>query len=200
MKKLLVAVIVLLVIIIMVLTRPDKAAHKEAMMEAVKEFVADEADSMGMGDNVLTDLGKGIVNKTIEKALNMKLKMHDYLIFNTTYVKLMGEEQMLSVGLFGHVFTFDSEMLHEKLEQAADEKEMIKQNERELKELEKEKKKREKELRKERRRQEKDSIKAEKKRKKEEERLQREAEKEQRRLEREAEKERQRQEREASQE
>jgi len=199
MKKLLVAVIVLLVIIIMVLTRPDKDAHKEAMMEAVKEFVADEADSLGMGDNVLTDLGKGIVNKTIEKALNMKLKMHDYLIFNTTYVKLMGEEQMLSVGLFGHVFTFDSEMLHEKLEQAANEKELIKQNERELKELEKEKKKREKELRKERRRQEKDSVKAEKKRKKEEERLQREAEKERRRLEREAEKERRRLEREAQQ-
>jgi len=199
MKKLLVAVIVLLVIVIMVLTRPDKSDHKEAMMEAVKEFVADEADSLGMGDNVLTDIGKGIVNKTIEQVLNLKLEMHDYLIFNTTYVKLKGEEQMLSLGLFGHVITFDSEMLHEKLEQAAHEKEQIKQNERELKQLEKEKKKREKELRKERRRQEKDSIKAEKKRQKEERRLQREAEKEQRRLEREAEKERRRQEREAQQ-
>lgn len=158
MKKLLVLVIVLLVAVIMVLTRPQKAAHKEAMMEAIKELVSDEADSLGLGDNVLTKLGKGIVNKTIEKVLNSKLEMHDYLVYNTTYVMLQGEEQLLSVGLFGHVFTFDKQMLREKLEESAQEKAAVKQNERELKDLQKEKKKREKELAKERRKQEKDSI------------------------------------------
>ena len=197
MKKLIVIAIILLVAILMVMTRPDNAAHKEAMMEAVKEFVSDEADSLGLGDNILTDLGKGIVNKTIEKVLNSKLEMHDYLVLNTTYVKLQGEEQLLSLGIFGHVFTFDSKMLHEKLEEAANEKAIIKQNERELKELEKQKKKREKELAKERRRHEKDSIREAKRQAKEQERLEREAEKEQRRLEKEAEKERRRLEREA---
>ena len=185
MKKLIIFAIVLLVAILMVLTRPSKAAHKEAMMEAVKEFVSDEADSLGLGDNILTDLGKGIVNKTIEKALNMKLEMHDYLIFNTTYVKLKGEEQMLSLGLFGHVFTFDAEMLHQKLEEAANEKKAVKQAEKELKELEKERKKREKELAKERKRLEKDSIKAAREAEKERKRLEKEAEKERKRLEKE---------------
>ena len=154
-------------------------------MEAVKEFVSDEADSLGLGDNILTDMGKGIVNKTIEKALNMKLEMHDYLIFNTTYVKLKGEEQMLSLGLFGHVFTFDAEMLHQKLEEAANEKKAVKQAEKELKELEKERKKREKELAKERKRLEKDSIKAAREAEKERKRLEKEAEKERKRLEKE---------------
>ncbi len=186
MKKLLIIIILLLLVIIMVVTRPSKAAHKEAMMEAVKEFVNDEADSLGLGDNVLTDLGKGIVNKTIEKGLNMKLEMHDYLIFNTTYVKLKGEEQMLSVGLLGHVFTFDSQMLREKLEEAANEKALIKQNERELRELEKEKKKREKELAKERRRAEKDSIRAAKREAKERRRAEKDSIREAKRLEREA--------------
>ena len=185
MKKLIIIAIVLLVAILMVLTRPSKAAHKEAMMEAVKEFVSDEADSLGLGDNILTDLGKGIVNKTIEKALNMKLEMHDYLIFNTTYVKLKGGEQMLSLGLFGHVFTFDAEMLHQKLEEAANEKKAVKQAEKELKELEKERKKREKELAKERKRLEKDSIKAAREAEKERKRLEKEAEKERKRLEKE---------------
>jgi len=185
MKKLIIIAIVLLVAILMVLTRPSKAAHKEAMMEAVKEFVSDEADSLGLGDNILTDLGKGIVNKTIEKALNMKLEMHDYLIFNTTYVKLKGEEQMLSLGLFGHVFTFDAEMLRQKLEEAANEKKAVKQAEKELKELEKERKKREKELAKERKRLEKDSIKAAREAEKERKRLEKEAEKERKRLEKE---------------
>ena len=185
MKKLLVVVIILLVAVIMVITRPQKRAHKEAMMEAVKEYVNDQADSLGLGDNVLTDLGKGIVNKTIEKVLNAKLEMHDYLLFNTTYIMLQGEEQLLSVGLFGHVFTFDKEMLREKLEESANEKALVKQNERELKELEKEKKKREKELEKEKRRQEKDSIKEAKRQQKEQRRLEKEAEKEIKRQEKE---------------
>ena len=178
MKKLLIIVIVLLLAVIMVLTRPQKAAHKEAMMEAVKEFVDDEADSLGLGDNMLTHLGKGIVNKTVEKVLNSKLGMHDYLIYNTTYVKLNGDEQLLSVGLLGHVFTFDKQMLRDKLEEAANEKAAAKQNERELKELQKEKKKREKELARERRKAEKDSIRQAKRQAKEQRRLEKEAEKE----------------------
>ena len=186
MKKLLILVAVLLVAVLMVLTRPDKAAHKEAMMKAVKEFVDDEAAERGFGDNVLTDLGKNIVNKTIETALNSRLKMNDYYLFNTTYVRLKGEDQLLSVGLFGKVITFDKEMLREKLEEATKvkeeaetEREAAKQSERELRQLEKEQKKREKELEKERKRVERDSL------------------KEARRLEKEAEKERKRQEKEA---
>lgn len=215
MKKLLVCVIVLLVAVLLVLTRPGKAAHKEAMMKAVKEFVDEEAGNRGLGDNVLTDLGKGIVKKTVEAALNSKLKMHDYFIFNTTYVKLKGDEQLLSVGLLGMVFTFDKKMLREKLEEATrvkeeadSEREAAKQSEKELKELEKEKRKREKELEKERKRQERDSLKEvarlEKEARKEaerlekeQERLEKEARKEAERLEKEARKEAERQEKEA---
>lgn len=174
MKKLIAVAIVLLVAVLMALTKPEKAAHKEAMMKAVKEFVEEESDNRGLGDNVLTNLGKGIVNKTIETALNAKLKMKDYIIFNTTYVRLKGEDQLLSVGLFGQVITFDKKMLREKLEEAmtakeeaASEKEAAKASAKELKQLEKEKKKREKELEKERKRQEKEAKKEQKRQEKE---------------------------------
>ncbi|MBR3003848.1 MAG: hypothetical protein IKH67_02115, partial [Lachnospiraceae bacterium] len=36
---------------------PDKAAHKAAMMEAVKAYVDEEAENRGFGDNALTKLG-----------------------------------------------------------------------------------------------------------------------------------------------
>jgi len=174
MKKYLIIVALLLIAVLMVLTRPTKAAHKEAMMTAIKEFVQEEADNRGFGDNVLTDLGKGIVNKTIETALNSKLEMNDYYLFNTTYVRMKGEDQLLSVGLFGHVFTFDKKMLREKLEEslntkreAESEREAAKKSEKELKQLEKEKKKREKQLEKERKRQEKEAEKERKRQEKE---------------------------------
>jgi hypothetical protein len=119
MKKFLVIIIILLVAVLAVMTRPDKQAHKEAMMKAVKEYVDEEASNQGFGDNIFTDLGKGVVNKVIEAALGTKLKVDDYYLFNTTHVNLNGESKTLSVGLFGHVFTFDKKMLRDALNEAA---------------------------------------------------------------------------------
>lgn len=173
MKKLLIVVIILLLAVLMTMTVPTKQTHKDAMMEAVKEFVDEEADNR-FGDNVLTDIGKSVAVKTVELALNTKLKEHNYLVLNTTYVKLNGEEHMLSLGMFGHVFTFDKEMLHEKLEEAlkakeeaASEKEAAKMSARELKKLEREQRKRERELAKEQKRKEKEARKEAKRKEKE---------------------------------
>ena len=118
MKKFLIIVIVIVAVVAMAKTVPDKKAHKKAMMEAVKEYVDEEATNR-MGDNVLTDLGKGIVNKTVEVALNSKLEVDNYLICNTTHVKMGDETKVLSFGILGHVFTFDKQMLREALESSA---------------------------------------------------------------------------------
>lgn len=183
MKKLLSVVIVLLVAVLMAMTVPDKQAHKEAMMKAVDEYVTEEAQDM-LGDNVLSKLGKSVAVKTIELALNSKLEVHNYVLLNTTSVHLKGKDQLLSVGMFGHVFTFDKEMLREKLEEAvkakdeaASEKEAAKENERELKRLAKEQKKREKQLAKEQRKREKEAAKEAKRLEKEARRKAKEAEK-----------------------
>ena len=192
MKKFLIVVIVLLVAVLMKMTVPDKQAHKEAMMEAVNEFVEDKTVGK-YGDNMLTKLGKNVVVKTIEVALNSKLRVHDYLLLNTTYVRLNGEEQMLSLGMFGHVFTFDKEMLQEKLEEslkakeeAASEKEAAKMSARELKKLQKEQRKREKELAKEQKRKEREARREAKRKEREARKAQKEREREARRKAKEA--------------
>jgi len=192
MKKLLIVVILLLVAVLMSLTVPDKQAHKEAMMKAVEEYVSEEAESR-FGDNVLTNIGKNVAVKTIELALNSKLELHNYLLWNTTSVHLKGEDQLLSVGMFGHVFTFDKDMLREKLEEslnakeeAASEKEAAKENARELKRLEREQKKREKELAREQKRQEKEAAREQKRQEKEARKAQKEKEREARKKAKEA--------------
>ena len=174
MKKLLALVAVLLLAVIMILTVPDKAAHKEAMMNAVAEYVDEEVDNRGIGDNILGRISKGVITKTVETALNMKLKMNNYYLWNTTYVRLKGKDQLLSVGLFGHVFTFDKKMLREKLQEAMSESEeeisekaQAKQSAKELRRLKREQRRRERQLRREERKREREAKKAERKRKKE---------------------------------
>lgn len=192
MKKLLVIIILLLVAVLMSQTVPDKRQHKEAMMEAINEYVEEEAVDK-LGDNLLAKLSKSVVVKTVETALNSKLKMDNYYLFNTTHVRIDGEDQLLSLGMLGHVFTFDKEMLREKLEEAmkakeeaASEKEAAKQSAKELKRLQKEQRKREKQLAKEAKRRAKAAEKEAKRKAKEEKRRAKEAEKEARRLAKEA--------------
>ncbi len=180
MKKILIGAVVLLIAVLMAKTVPDKKAHKEAMMEAVKAYVDDQATKQGMGDNILTDLGKGIVNKTIEVALNSKLEVDNYLLFNMTHVQLGEDRQTLSLGLFGHVFTFDKEMLSDALESAALEKASLKQERKAAKMAEKEKRKLEKKLRKEQRKREKQARKEAKRREKEARKAAKKREKERR--------------------
>ena len=111
-------IVILLIAVLMTQTVPSKKAHKEAMMKAIKEYVDEKADEQGFGDNVLTDIGKAVVNKGIEVALNAKLKVHNYYLWNTTTVRLDGKDQLLSVGVLGQVLTFDKDMLKERIEKA----------------------------------------------------------------------------------
>ncbi|MBO4451745.1 MAG: DUF4359 domain-containing protein [Bacteroidaceae bacterium] len=181
MKKYLIGAIVLIAVIVMVKTVPDKKVHKKVMMEAVKEYVDEEATKLGLGDDVLSNLGKGIVNKTVEVALNSKLEVDNYLLFNMTHVELDGENQILSLGILGHVFTFDKEMLRDALESSAKEKQEQKDERKAAKEAEKEAKNLEEQLKKEQKRREKEARKEQKRREKE-------ARREQKRLEKEAKK------------
>jgi len=162
MKKYLIGAILLVLVIAMVKTVPDKKAHKKAMMEAVKEYVDEEAKERGLGDNVLTDLGKGILNKTIEVALNSKLEVNNYLLFNTTSVEMDDESKTLSLGILGHVFTFDKEMLRDALEASAKEKAEQKSERKAAKEAAKEARKLEKKLKKEQKKREKEEAKRKK--------------------------------------
>lgn len=118
MKKLLTLIVILLIAVLMTQTVPAKKAHKEAMMKAIKEYVDEKAEEEGFGNNVLTSIGKVVVNKGIEIALNTKLRVHNYYLFNTTSVRMDGKDQLLSVGILGQVLTFDKDMLKERLEKA----------------------------------------------------------------------------------
>ncbi len=168
MKKLIGLVIVVVIAFVMAMTVPDKKAHKSAMMKAVKEYVDEEAANRGFADNGLTRVGKNLVVKTIEEVLSDKLRVTNYFLFNTTHIEMKEKDKLLSVGMFGHVFTFDKEMLRDALEGSALEKEEAKLEEKRLKEEIKAEKKRLKEEAKAERKRQKEAAKAEKKRLKEE--------------------------------
>ena len=117
MKKLLIALAVVIAIAgIAVVTCPDKPAHKDAIMSVINEKI-NESLNPSEGDEGIAlfagSLGSGIVGYVLDNRLTVR----NHFVFSTGVIKdLNGEDQRLSVGVFGHVFTFSKEDLDKALE------------------------------------------------------------------------------------
>lgn len=119
MKKALIAIIAVLIIgAAAVVTCPDKQAHKDAIMAVVNEKINDELktdDEEMQGLSVLFgSIGSGVAGYVIDNRLTVK----NHFLWSTGEIQnLDGEMKQVSVGVFGHVFTFSKEDLNKAMEQ-----------------------------------------------------------------------------------
>ena len=108
MKKFFITLAVLLVVLagVGVVTCPDKQAHKDAIMSVINEKINESV-------SFASSLGSGIVGYVLDNRLTMK----NHFVFSTGELnKLDGSSERLSVGVFGHVFTFSKEDLDKALD------------------------------------------------------------------------------------
>jgi len=117
MKKFLIFLFVLIALaVVAVVTCPDRDAHKDAIMsvldQKIDEIVASESSSE------LSALGTAIGTSLAEFAVDKRLTVKNYFVFSTGEMLLDEEPRRLSVGVFGHVFTFSKEDLDKMLEEA----------------------------------------------------------------------------------
>lgn len=117
MKKFLILLAILIGLTgIAVMTCPDKQAHKDAIMSVFNEKI-NEGLNPSEGEEglalIASSLGSGIVGYVLDNRLTVK----NHFVFSTGNLQhLSGEEERISVGVFGHVFTFSKEDLDKALE------------------------------------------------------------------------------------
>ena len=121
MKK---AIISLLVIIalacVAIVSCPDKQAHKDAIMAVVNEKIEDDlgapneenADVYGILSGVAS-IGSHVGGWLLDSNLSVK----NHFVYSEGYLNYGGEQHKVSVGVFGHVFTFSKEDLDKALEE-----------------------------------------------------------------------------------
>ncbi|MBO6221559.1 MAG: DUF4359 domain-containing protein [Bacteroidales bacterium] len=119
MKKFLIALVAVIAIAgIAVVTCPDKQAHKDAIMSVINEKINESVskDSTEGDEGIAlfaSSLGSGIVGYVIDNRLTVK----NHFVFSTGELnKLDGTSERLSVGFFGHVFTFSKEDLDKAMD------------------------------------------------------------------------------------
>lgn len=109
MKKLFRFLLVLLIIGgVAVLTCPDKQGHKDAIMNLVNETISEElgannernADAMGLISGIAS-----IGSHVSGWVLDSNLTVENHFVFSLGRIKHGNEDDIVSVGVFGHVFT-----------------------------------------------------------------------------------------------
>ena len=117
MNKAFIPIIVVLIIgVAAVMTCPDKQAHIDAIMAVVNEKINEELqtdDEEYQGLSALFGtLGSGIANRVVDNRLVVK---NHFLWSTGEFQNFDGGYKQLSVGFFGHVFTFNMQNMDKAL-------------------------------------------------------------------------------------
>ena len=122
MKKLKRTLIVIVVILVAaagaaLVTCPDKQAHKDAIMAVINEKIEDELQTDDSGLRILSSLFGTISSGIAGNLINNRLVVKNHFLWSTGEITgIDGVRQVISVGVFGHVFTFSKEDLDKALE------------------------------------------------------------------------------------
>ena len=117
MMNLLSIIVIIAIILVGVITCPQKDAHAYALMNLVNVALdselsrhADTKEEMGLA-MLGSFIGSGIADIVIDK----KLLVDNYFVCSIGRIVFEGEEKIVSVGCFNHVFTMPEDKLKEEL-------------------------------------------------------------------------------------
>ena len=101
------------ILITAVLTCPKKEQHVNVLTEKLSYLFADSAGAE-KDANILGAMIGGAITKQV---INTYLIVDDFVIFSVGRLEYKGENNLLSVGAFGHVFTISNKELKRRVEQ-----------------------------------------------------------------------------------
>ena len=99
-----------------VLTCPKKEQHVTVLTEKLNYLLSDTVDS----NDDMKVLGAMFGSALAKQVLNMYLTVDDHVLFSVGRIEYKEENNLLSVGAFGHIFTLSNEELKRRVEQNKD--------------------------------------------------------------------------------
>jgi hypothetical protein len=110
MKKLIALGVFVLLIAFLAGTCPDKQDHNEALSEGITELLSKNA---GINADFITNNPEA--QKLIRSVGDNMVFVSNYFIFSLGKIQFDGEEQVVSLGIAGHVFTFNDKIVQESI-------------------------------------------------------------------------------------
>ena len=113
MKKFLIFIgIIAVIAIALMATTPDKQQHHDTIKEVLSRAVNAELRDNNI-DGAVASIGSVFAINAVDEFLNRSLLIRDHRFYNIGVIDYDGEFQMVSVGVFNHVYTFDENQARE---------------------------------------------------------------------------------------
>ena len=120
MKKIIILVLLVAAVIGAVVTCPDKKAHRKALTEAAGQYGEDKLAEATGGNKTLGSIAK-VVRKAgdsvVGLAIGQMLDVENYYLFSIGKLNRGEESQVVSFGIFGHVFAPSTSMIDSALQE-----------------------------------------------------------------------------------
>ena len=106
----------------MIITCPKAEQHKEVLSTVITATVNDavnESDNITGNaylDNAFKAVSNAFAGKVIQAAVNELVTVDNYVVCSLGKVRYEGKAHVVSVGVFGHIFTVDEDDLREAAE------------------------------------------------------------------------------------
>lgn len=108
MKKLIALILFVGLVVFLYKSCPDKEAHTEALSEVMPEFLNEQLSSIGIESTITDNAEIQAVLKAVGPAI---IDVDSYFLFSIGRENVTGENNMISLGIGGHVFTFNDEIV-----------------------------------------------------------------------------------------
>ena len=113
MKKVLIFIgIIAAIAIALMATTPDKQQHHDTIKEVLSRAVNAELRDNNI-EGPVASIGSVFAMNAVDEFLNRSLLIRDHRFYNIGVIDYNGEFQMVSVGVFNHIYTFDEDQARE---------------------------------------------------------------------------------------
>ena len=114
---------IIALVAVMIVTCPKTEQHKEVLSTVitatVNDAVHDNDNITGNNfiDNAFRTISNAFAGKVIETAVDNLVTVDNYIVCSLGKVHYDGKDHIVSLGIFGHIFTVDEDDLQEAAEQ-----------------------------------------------------------------------------------
>lgn len=108
MRSLISFVLFIVLAVFLFSTCPDKQEHVDALSDEVTAMIAEKLGNSAMAEQISTSPE---MQELIAQFGPSMIDVDNYFVFSLGKINLSGEEQTVSLGIGGHVFTFSDKIV-----------------------------------------------------------------------------------------
>ena len=114
--RLIVTIVCIVALIVLALvTCPDKNKHLDVLKDRMSAVINEQV-AVNENTSDLEAVGIALFNRLMGRMLDNYITVDDYALFSVGKSTIKGSENVVSFGIFGHVFTKSKEKMKQQLE------------------------------------------------------------------------------------